>query len=73
MSLFLEFEANLILSLPISHRFLKDRLIWHFDRERLFSIKSVYHVVLDLTMGRANSASSSGRRYGELKSLQKFE
>lgn len=60
MALFSEFEANLILSLPISHRLPEERLIWHFDKEGLFSVQSAYHIALDLTTGRSNRASSSG-------------
>lgn len=79
MSLFSEFEANLILSLPISHRLPEDRLIWHFDKKGIFSVKGTYHVAIDLTTGkptvpflrRRRNFFHSQRRSGELKSLRK--
>ncbi|RXH67543.1 hypothetical protein DVH24_027690 [Malus domestica] len=36
-------EINLILSIPLSLRDVGDRVIWHFERERRFSVRGAYH------------------------------
>lgn len=59
MDLFSDLEVNLILSLPISHRLPEDKLIWHFKKKGLFSVKSTCHVALDVIMGISNRASPS--------------
>lgn len=58
--LFSDLEASLIISLPISQRLPEDRVIWHFDKKGLFSIKSAYHVALNMIMARSHHASPSG-------------
>ncbi|KAB2633991.1 hypothetical protein D8674_036633 [Pyrus ussuriensis x Pyrus communis] len=64
--LFSELEGNLIISLPISLRLLEDKVIWHFDKKGLFSVKSAYHVALDLITNRSHYASYSGDSHSSL-------
>ena len=39
--IFSEFDANAILKLRVNPD-VEDRLAWHFDKKRLFSVKSAY-------------------------------
>lgn len=57
--LFTNTEAQCILRIPLSLRPMEDRLIWHYDRKGLFSVKSGYYTVW-LASQRDLPASSSG-------------
>lgn len=37
-------EVNLIRIIPLSKRKVDDKLVWHYDKRGLFTVKSVYHV-----------------------------
>ena len=59
VDLFTEDEALLILKIPLSVRSAEDRLIWHYDRNGIFSVKSGYHVARSFK-NLASSSTSSG-------------
>ena len=37
-------EAEEIQRIPLSHRVMEDRLVWHFDKYGVYSVKSGYDV-----------------------------
>ncbi|XP_030929385.1 uncharacterized protein LOC115955407 [Quercus lobata] len=57
-SIFLPFEADTILNIPISYNLPKDKLIWVGNRKGVFSVKSAYYVALNL-MDCSNEGESS--------------
>nr|POF09672.1 putative ribonuclease h protein [Quercus suber] len=58
-ALFLQFEGNEILTIPLSCSFPEDSLIWLGNRNDSFSVKSAYYVAKDLVESEAKGASSS--------------
>ena len=58
-SLFLQFEANEILKIPLNHSLPEDSLIWLGNRKGSFTVKSAYYVDKELVELEAASASSS--------------
>ena len=56
--LFLNFEADIILSIPLSTRMPRDKLVWAATPNGKFMAKSAYWLVLD--MKRAENESTSG-------------
>ena len=56
---FLQFEANEILKIPLSHSLPKDSLIWLGNRKGSFTVKSAYYVAKELVESEAAGASSS--------------
>ncbi|KAB2622200.1 hypothetical protein D8674_024382 [Pyrus ussuriensis x Pyrus communis] len=68
MNLFSNLEENLILSLLISHHLPDDKLIWHFEKKGLFSIKRAYHIGLDMIIGVSNPCMWSFSVLGKLPS-----
>ena len=49
-SLFLPFEANTILLIPLSYNLLKDSLIWIGNKHGTFIVKSAYHIALSMVI-----------------------
>ena len=58
-ALFLQFEANEILKIPLNHSLPEDSLIWLGNRKGSFTVKSAYYVDKELVELEAASASSS--------------
>ncbi|GER31799.1 ribonuclease H-like superfamily protein [Striga asiatica] len=52
-------EAEIILTIPISHADAHDRLIWHWHPNGLFCVKEVYKVLLEQHRQSQGMASSS--------------
>ncbi|KAL3839206.1 hypothetical protein ACJIZ3_023797 [Penstemon smallii] len=48
-SIFSEEEAQLILSIPLGSTVGEDRILWHFERSGLFSVKSAYRLIRDIS------------------------
>ena len=61
-SLFLHFEANEILKIPLSHSLSKDSLIWLGNKKGLFKVKSAYYVANELVESDATGESSSNHQ-----------
>ena len=49
-SLFLPFEANTILSIPLSYILPEDILIWTGNKHGTFTVKSAYHIALSMVI-----------------------
>ena len=47
-SLFLPFEVETILNIPLSHNLLEDKIIWVGNKKGVFSLKSAYYVALSM-------------------------
>lgn len=62
-SLFLPFEANTILSIPLSYNLPVDSLIWIGNKNGTFSVKNAYRIALSIVKppseGECSSNSSS--------------
>lgn len=41
------FEAQQILNIPISLRLPEDQLIWHWEKDDIYSVRSAYHLLCD--------------------------
>ncbi|XP_062014459.1 uncharacterized protein LOC133730987 [Rosa rugosa] len=52
-------DASLILSIPLSHRVIPDRLVWHFDSKGLFSTKSAYKLAVESSLLGTGVVASS--------------
>ena len=61
-SLFLQFEANEILKIPLSHNLPEDSLIWLGNKKGSFMVKSVYYVAKKLVETGAAGESSSNHQ-----------
>lgn len=57
-------EAELILSIPLSHRPNDDRMVWHHDRKGTFNVKSCYHLARTIQRHHIQASSSSIARDG---------
>ena len=61
-SLFLPFEANTILSIPLSYNLPEGSLIWTGYKHGTFTVKSAYHIALSMVIppneGECSSNSS---------------
>ncbi|XP_055960512.1 uncharacterized protein LOC126670817 [Mercurialis annua] len=42
-----ESDCAVVLSIPVSKSFTADKLIWHYTRNGIFSVKSCYHLIYD--------------------------
>ena len=56
---FLPFEANMILNMPLSYNLPEDKLIWTDNRRGDFTIKSAYYIACSLVGDKEVSESSS--------------
>ena len=61
-SLFLHFEDNEILKIPLSHNLPEDLLIWMGNKRGSFIVKSVYHVAKELLDGGTARENSSNHQ-----------
>ena len=57
-SLFLPFEVEMILNIPLSYNLPEDKIIWVKNKKEEFTVKSAYYIAL-------NVLSSSGGGGGE--------
>jgi hypothetical protein len=55
---FMREEMEIILNIPISPSLPKDRLIWRCTKNGEFSVRSAYHLGLDIQAGMSPSSSS---------------
>ena len=61
--IFMEHEADSILSIPLSTKLPVDRLVWSAAANRRFSVKSAYHLARNRgIIDRGESSDSSGMR-----------
>ena len=58
--MFLPFEADTILNMPLSYNLLEDKLIWTGNRKGDFTINSEYYIACSLVEAEETSESSSG-------------
>ncbi|XP_075633488.1 uncharacterized protein LOC142605945 [Castanea sativa] len=58
--LFLPFEAETILRIPLSFSLPDDKIIWVGNRRGEFSVKSAYHIAVDIVDTQAVGKCSSG-------------
>jgi hypothetical protein len=56
-SYFNQTEAKQILSIPLSHRLPVDKLVWHWENDGGYSVRSAHHLLQDLK-NRDTPASS---------------
>ena len=59
-ALFLPFEVDMILKIPLSHNLPKDKLIWLGNKRGVFTVKSAYFVATKLLDTRDEGECSSG-------------
>lgn len=45
--LFLRFEVDRILSIPLSHRLHEDYLCWDLEKDGVYLVKSTYHAIVN--------------------------
>nr|POE52991.1 hypothetical protein CFP56_06853 [Quercus suber] len=57
---FLPFEVDTILKIPLSHDLPEDKIIWLGNRRRVFTVKSVYHIALNLLNSMVGEECSNG-------------
>ncbi|PNY16580.1 ribonuclease H, partial [Trifolium pratense] len=56
---FNSFEAEQILNIPLSWRLPADKLIWHWEKNGEFSVRSAYHMLSEIRNQNSPEASSS--------------
>lgn len=60
-------EVDLIRTIPLSKLKVDDKLVWHYDKRGLFTVKSAYHVTRLWTIPISLTSSSvSSSRYSVL-------
>ena len=59
-TLFLPFEADMILKIPLSQRLPEDSLIWIGNKRGVFTVKSAYHIAAKLQSDKDLGESSFG-------------
>ena len=60
MSIFLPFEANTILKIPMSYNLPEDSLIWIGNKKDSFTVKNAYHIALSMVDSEEDGECSSG-------------
>ena len=68
-SIFLPFEANTILKIPLSYNLPKDNLIWLGNKKGIFTVKSAYHIASSMVDSNENAESSSSNARTSLWNL----
>ena len=58
-SIFLPFDASLILKIPLNYNLLEDSLIWVGNKREVFIVKSAYHIALSLVNSNEEGECSS--------------
>lgn len=56
-------EVELIRSIPLSVRDVKDRRIWHYERNGKFTVKSVYQVARGINDSNGSGAAGSSSSF----------
>ena len=59
-AIFLPFEADTILRIPVSRRLPEDKLIWMGNTRGEFTVKSAYHIAFSMFEGKDDVGSSKG-------------
>lgn len=59
-TIFLPFEANTILNIPLSYNLPEDKLIWMGNKKGEFTVKSAYYVALSLVETKECGECSNG-------------
>ena len=59
-SLFHTDDAEAICSIPLSHRHVPDILLWMYNKNGMFSVKSAYRVAVQIQKGEKWAENSSG-------------
>ena len=59
-SIFLHFEANTILNIPLCYNLPKDKIIWVGNRKGEFTVKSAYYIALKMIGAEDEGESSIG-------------
>lgn len=79
-TLFLPFEANTILNIPLSHNLPEDKVIWVGNCNGVFTVKNAYYIALGVIEYEDNGESSNGdpkaplwRKLWHLKILAKMK
>jgi hypothetical protein len=76
--IFSPFEAQQILNIPLSWRLPNDNLIWHWERDGNFSVRSAHHMIKEAETMNTPEASSANnhliwRAIWKLKTPQKIK
>lgn len=58
-SLSSDVECEAILAMPLSLRMPPDKLILHYDKEKCFNVRSIYHVAYRYLLEKGNSVGTS--------------
>ena len=58
--LFFPFETETILRIPLSYFLLDNKIIWVGNRRGEFSVKSAYHIAINIVDAQVVGESSSG-------------
>lgn len=62
-SIFNRFEAQQIVNIPLSLRLPEDKLIWHWERDGEYSVRSAYHVIFEEKIrDAAESSNARGKK-----------
>jgi AAA+ superfamily predicted ATPase len=56
-SIFMEHEAKIIKTIPLSPRLLEDKVIWVGNKTRIVSMKSVFKVAMSTIVGQERGTS----------------
>lgn len=58
-------EVDLICTIPLSKRKVDDKLVWHYDKRGLFTVKNAYHVtrLWTIPISLISSSSTSSTPY----------
>ncbi|KAL6175843.1 hypothetical protein ACLB2K_052482 [Fragaria x ananassa] len=59
--LFLEDEVEVIRRIPLSFRGPDDRLIWHYDKHDLYSVRSGYYTARCVSVSLQQASTSAPR------------
>lgn len=57
--LFIPFEVDRILRIPLSHRLLEDRMCWDLEKSGNYFVKSPYHAIVNDVWSLSEESSSS--------------
>lgn len=77
-SCFNQFEASQITKIQLHFRLPDDRIIWHWEKDGIYSVKSAYHLLIEENARQVPSSSSLlnsklGKQYGKPRCPTKSE